>query len=155
MIIYLKLEVMMYLTLFFSIVPRPCIRLQLEIVASSTSVFSLSNIGELRRKSNTVKSRWRRTRTRRKSRLVIVIFKFFRNRVIINDINVQPVGWAVTHLSLERKFYASNFGTVKSDALWRTACHRCDVSSKGAMLRGRNGAKMDPANSVHVSTQYI
>ena len=34
-----------------------------------------------------------------------------------------------------------------------TALHRCDISSKGAVLPGRNDAEMmGPANSLHAST---
>ena len=42
----------------------------------------------------------------------------------------------------------------KSDAVLPTARHRCDISSKGAMLPGRNDAEMGPANSLHVSAYY-
>ena len=32
--------------------------------------------------------------------------------------------------------------------------HRCDISSKDAVLPGLNDAKMGPANSLHISLQY-
>ena len=35
-----------------------------------------------------------------------------------------------------------------------TARHRCDISSKGAVLPGRNDAEMGPANSLHASAYY-
>ena len=35
------------------------------------------------------------------------------------------------------------------------ARHRCDISSKGAVLPGRNDAEMSPANSLHASAYYI
>ena len=35
-----------------------------------------------------------------------------------------------------------------------TARHHCDISSKGAALRGRNDAEMGPANSLHASAYY-
>ena len=36
------------------------------------------------------------------------------------------------------------------DTVLPTACHRCCISSKGAVLPERNGAGMGPANSLHV-----
>ena len=36
----------------------------------------------------------------------------------------------------------------KSDAVLPTARHRCNISSKGAVLSGRNDAEMGPANSL-------
>ena len=35
-----------------------------------------------------------------------------------------------------------------------TARYRCDISSKGAVLPGRNDAEMGPANSLHASAYY-
>ena len=35
-----------------------------------------------------------------------------------------------------------------------TACHRCDISSNGDVLLGRNDAEMGPANSLHASAYY-
>ena len=52
---------------------------------------------------------------------------------------------------LEREVRGSNLGPVKSDTVLPTVRHRCDISSKGAMLPVRNDAKMDPANSLHAS----
>ena len=34
--------------------------------------------------------------------------------------------------------------TVKSDTVLPTACHRCNASSKGVVLPGRNDAEMGP-----------
>ena len=64
------------------------------------------------------------------------------------------VGRAVTRSSLEREVWSSNLGPVKLDTVLPTACHRCDISSKGAVLPRRNDAKMGPANSLHVSAYY-
>ena len=63
----------------------------------------------------------------------------------------QPVGRAVTRSSLERKVWDSNLRLVKSDTVLPTARHRCDISSKGAVLPGRNDAENGPANSLHAS----
>ena len=43
---------------------------------------------------------------------------------------------------------------MKSDTVLPTARHRCDISSKGAVLPGHNDAEMGPANSLHVSAYY-
>ena len=61
------------------------------------------------------------------------------------------VGREVTHSSLERMVLGSNFGPVKSDTVLPMARHRCDISSKEAVLPGRNDAEMGPSNSVHAS----
>ena len=42
----------------------------------------------------------------------------------------------------------------KSDRVLPTARHHCDISSKGAVLPGRNDAEMGPANSLHASAYY-
>ena len=42
----------------------------------------------------------------------------------------------------------------KSDTVLPTARHRCDISSKEAVLPGRNDAEMGPANSLHASAYY-
>ena len=63
----------------------------------------------------------------------------------------RPVGRAVTRSSLKREVCGSNLGTVKSDTVLLTARHRCDISSKGAMLPGRDDAEMGPANLLHAS----
>ena len=42
----------------------------------------------------------------------------------------------------------------KSDTVLPTARHRCDISSKGAVLPGRNDAEMGPDNSLHASAYY-
>ena len=56
----------------------------------------------------------------------------------------RPVGRAVTRSSLERKVRGSNLESVKSDVLSPTARHRCNISSIGAVLPGRNDAEMGP-----------
>ena len=56
---------------------------------------------------------------------------------------------AVTGSSLKREVWGSNLGLVKSDTVLPTARHRCDISSKGAVLPGRNDAETGPANSLH------
>ena len=66
----------------------------------------------------------------------------------------RPVGRAVTRSSLEREVWGSNLGPVKSDTKLPTARHRCDISSNGAVLPGRNDAEMGPANSLHASAYY-
>ena len=48
--------------------------------------------------------------------------------------NHRPVCRVVTCLSLEREVWDSNLGPVKSDTMLPTARHRCEISSKGAML---------------------
>ena len=47
-----------------------------------------------------------------------------------------------------------NLGPVKSNTVLPTARHRCDISSKEAVLPWRNDAKMGPANSLHASAYY-
>ena len=64
------------------------------------------------------------------------------------------VGRAVTRSSLEREVRGSSLGPVKLDTVLPTARHRCDISSKGAVLPGRNDAEMGPANSLHTSAYY-
>ena len=63
--------------------------------------------------------------------------------------------WLSTTSSfLKREVWGSNFGPVKLDAVLPTACHCCDISSKEAVLPGRNDAEMGTANSLHVSERY-
>ena len=64
------------------------------------------------------------------------------------------VGRAVTRSSLEREVWGSILGPAKSDTVLPTARHGCDISSKGAVLHGRNDAEMGPANSLHASAYY-
>ena len=52
-------------------------------------------------------------------------------------------------LSLEREVWGSNLGPVRSNTVLSTVRHRCNISSKEAVLPGRNDAEMDPANSSH------
>ena len=62
---------------------------------------------------------------------------------------------AVTPSSLEREVRGSNLGQVKLDAVLPTAFHQCDISSKEAMLPGRDDAELGLANSFHASAYYI
>ena len=57
-----------------------------------------------------------------------------------------PVGRAVTRLPLEQEDRDSNLGPVKWNTVLQTARHRCDISSKGAVLPGRNNKEMGPDN---------
>ena len=66
----------------------------------------------------------------------------------------RPVGQAVTRSPQDRQVCGSNLGLVKSDTLLPTARHRCDISSKEAVLLGRNDAEMGPTNSLHASEYY-
>ena len=63
--------------------------------------------------------------------------------------NQTAVGQVVTRSSLERKVWGANLRQVKSDTVFPTACHHCDICSKGAVLPGRNDVDMGPANSLH------
>ena len=45
-----------------------------------------------------------------------------------------------------------NLGPVKTNTVLPTACHRCDISLKGAVLPGRNEAEVGPVNSLDAST---
>ena len=56
--------------------------------------------------------------------------------------------------SLKREVRGSNLGPVKSDTVLPTARRRCNISSKGAVLRGRNDAEVGPANSLHALAYY-
>ena len=66
----------------------------------------------------------------------------------------MPVGRAVTRSSLEREVWGSNLGPVKSDTVLPKACHRCNISSKEAVLPGRNDAEMSTTNSLHAPAYY-
>ena len=63
----------------------------------------------------------------------------------------QPAGRAVTRSSLKREVWGLNLDPVTSNRVLPTARHRCDNSSKEAVLAGRNDAEMGPANSLHAS----
>ena len=58
---------------------------------------------------------------------------------------VPPVGRAVTRSFLEREVAGSNLGPVKSDTVLPTARHRCDISSKGAVLPGAMTRRWAPS----------
>ena len=66
----------------------------------------------------------------------------------------RPGGRAVTRSSLKPEVVGLNLGPVKSNTLLPTARHRWDLSSKVAVLSGRNEAEMDTANSLHASAWY-
>ena len=55
-----------------------------------------------------------------------------------------PVGRAATRSSLLWEVRDLNLGPVKSDTVLPTARHRCNISSKGVVLLGRNDAEMGP-----------
>ena len=57
-------------------------------------------------------------------------------------------------LSLEQEVWGSNLGPVKSNTVLPTACRRCNISLKEAVLSGRNDVEMNPTNSLHASAQY-
>ena len=67
---------------------------------------------------------------------------------------VWPLGRAITRSSLEQDFWGSNLGLVKSDTVLPTLCHRCDISSKEAVLLGHNDTKLSPVNSLHALVYY-
>ena len=69
---------------------------------------------------------------------ILVRFQIFR---FISSENRQA-GQAVTRSSLERQVWGSNLGPVKSDTVLLKGSRRCDVSSKEAVLPGRNDAEM-------------
>ena len=58
------------------------------------------------------------------------------------------------HSSLEREVWGLNPRSIKSDAVLPTARHRCDISSREALLHERNDAEMGSANSLHASALY-
>ena len=55
----------------------------------------------------------------------------------------------MTRSSLEREIKGSNLGPVKTVTLAPAARLQCNISSKGAVLLGRNDAEMGPANLLH------
>ena len=54
----------------------------------------------------------------------------------------RPVGRVEARSPLEREVWGSNLGPVKSNTVLATARLRCNISSKGAVLAGRNNAEM-------------
>ena len=54
-------------------------------------------------------------------------------------------------LALASNIVSSTPPLVKSNTVLSTARHRCNISSKGAVLLGRNDAEMGLANSLHAS----
>ena len=81
------------------------------------------------------------------------MFFLFLSRMHFH-INSTLIGRAVAHSSIEWEVRGSNLGPLKSDTVLLTARHRCDISSKGAVLPGRSDAEMSPANSLHASAYY-
>ena len=68
------------------------------------------------------------------------IWNLFNVWLLINPLH-RPAVRAVPRSCLEREIWGSNLGLVKSDAVLSTACHRCDISSKGSVLAGGNNAE--------------
>ena len=66
-----------------------------------------------------------------------------------------PISWSSGNAffsgsgGLRFKSQAGQIGTVLP-----TARHRCNISSKEAVLPGHNGAEMGPANLLHASAYY-
>ena len=52
------------------------------------------------------------------------------------------------------RFEVQILGPVKSETVLPTARHRCDISSKGAVLPARNDASMGPVNLLNASAYY-
>ena len=65
-------------------------------------------------------------------------------------IKCNTIGWAMTRLSPEREVIFQILGRSNL----AQCCHRCNISSKGAVLPGRNDAEMGPANSLHALAWY-
>ena len=66
-----------------------------------------------------------------------------------------PVGRVVTRSCLEWEDWGSNLGPVKLDTVLAAARHRCNISSKGAVLPGRSDVDMGPANSLHAWVNIV
>ena len=66
----------------------------------------------------------------------------------------KKVGRAETRSFLGREVWGSNLWPVKLNTVLQTVRHRCDISSKEAVLPRRNNAEMGPTNSLHVSAYY-
>ena len=64
------------------------------------------------------------------------------------------IDWAVTSLSLEGKDWDSNLEPFKSNTVLPPFSHHCDISSKKAVLRGRNVVEMGPGYSLHALAYY-
>ena len=74
----------------------------------------------------------------------------------------QSVGRAVMLSSVEREVSSLNLGRVKSDTVLPTVRHRCDISSKEAVLPGCNDPDMGPQtrctlrrNTAHIIKDLI
>ena len=81
--------------------------------------------------------------------------KFVSSKPIAVKLSLQPASWSSGNAFVsgagDLRF---NFGSIKSDIVLPMAGHRCDISSKGAVLPGCNDAEMGPANSVHALAYY-
>ena len=65
-----------------------------------------------------------------------------------------PVSWTsgnVFFSGTNGLTFKSPAGQIRYTVVLPTAFHRCDISSKGAVLPGCNDAKMYPANSLYAS----
>ena len=60
----------------------------------------------------------------------------------------------VMRSSLEQEVWGSNLRLVKLGTVSPMVHHRFDISSKEAVLLGRNDAEMGPTNSLHASMYY-
>ena len=76
---------------------------------------------------------------------VINIMHGFETICYTHGFEKKTVGRALTRSSLEREVRSSHLGPVKLNTVLPMARHRCDISSKGAALPGRNDAEMDPS----------
>ena len=56
--------------------------------------------------------------------------------------------------SLEREVWGSNLDPVKSNTMFPTDSHRCNIFSKEAVLPRRIETEVGPANSLHASAYY-
>ena len=81
------------------------------------------------------------------------MFAYQINVLCVNQVH-RPVGLAETRSPLALEVWGSNLGPVKSDTVLPTTRHRCNISSKGAVLPGRNDPEMGSANSLHASAYY-
>ena len=77
-----------------------------------------------------------------------------QSKIIIRHLIDRPVGRAKMHSSLEQKVWGSNLGPASSDTVLPTARHLCDISSKEAVLPGRNDTEMGLANLLHALAYY-
>ena len=91
------------------------------------------------------------SKTYQNNQVTSLVWKLFEIFILF-ELNHRPVGRAVARSPLEREVWGSNLGPVKLNKVLPTTRHRCNISSKGAVLPGRNDAEMGPKNSLHAST---